>query len=64
MIALFEKQLHGGPQHGFALLVARAAAAFERHPGRGIGRGGLCVHIDFRVSRIDSVVRSPYITHG
>jgi hypothetical protein len=33
MIALFEKQLHGSSQHGFALLVARAAATFERHPG-------------------------------
>ena len=45
MIALLEKQLHGGSQHGFALLVARAAAAFERHPWRGIGRRVSCIHV-------------------
>ena len=40
MIALLKKQLHGGPQHGVALLVARAAAALERQPGGGIEEGG------------------------
>lgn len=33
VIALFEEQLHGGAQHGFALLVAGAAPALERQPG-------------------------------
>ena len=47
MIALLQEQLHRGAQHGLALFVARAAAAFERHPGRLVGcGGGQSVHLN------------------
>src|SRR6185369_15478763 len=40
VIALFEKELHRRAQYRLALLVAGAAAAFERRPRRLAGSGG------------------------